>query len=179
MIKPGLYRHFKGALYKVIDVARHSESGEALVLYQALYGDKKIWARPLSMFMERLEHEGKAVQRFRYCLNQSLVLEVAVLDVIPGQQQGFEAAFAQAESIVTQSEGYITHRLERCIELDNRYILLVEWQSLEHHATGFRQSREYQNWRSSLHHYYEPMPTALHFQKLSLFAKSVTVAKSV
>ncbi|MDF3036450.1 MAG: hypothetical protein K0S28_1724 [Paucimonas sp.] len=64
-IKPGRYRHFKGNDYKVFGVAKHSESGETLVVYRALYGDMgQLWARPLSMFTETVEHEGKRVPRF-------------------------------------------------------------------------------------------------------------------
>lgn len=59
-----IYEHYKGQLYKVIYLARHSETREELVVYQALYGEKGIWVRPLSMFLERLNIEGKYVQRF-------------------------------------------------------------------------------------------------------------------
>lgn len=65
-IKLGKYKHFKGGEYEVIGVARHSETGEELVLYRALYGDKEMWVRPLAMFLERIEIEGKNVPRFEY-----------------------------------------------------------------------------------------------------------------
>ncbi|MFT5135386.1 MAG: hypothetical protein ACI9XU_002308 [Arenicella sp.] len=73
-VKPGLYQHFKGNYYKVIHVARHSESEEELVIYQALYDQKGIWARPLSMFTEKVERDGKSIDRFAYCDDQTQVL---------------------------------------------------------------------------------------------------------
>ncbi len=65
-IKKGYYRHYKGNDYEVIDVARHSETKEYLVVYRALYGDFGLWVRPLTMFLESVEIEGKIVQRFEF-----------------------------------------------------------------------------------------------------------------
>ncbi|SHE88332.1 Protein of unknown function [Microbulbifer donghaiensis] len=64
MMKRGIYRHYKGNLYEVMEVATHSESGERLVMYRALYGDYGVWARPLEMFAEQVEREGTPVPRF-------------------------------------------------------------------------------------------------------------------
>ncbi len=64
MINPGTYRHFKGNLYKVIGTATHSETLETLVVYQPLYGEGKLWVRPLANFMEKVMVEGKEVARF-------------------------------------------------------------------------------------------------------------------
>lgn len=64
MIIPGLYKHFKGKLYRVIGVAEHSETGEKLVVYIALYGEGGIWVRPIEMFTETIKHDGKVAQRF-------------------------------------------------------------------------------------------------------------------
>ena len=66
MIKAGLYRHYKGAQYQVIDTVRHSETEEELVLYRALYGAKGLWVRPLAMFKEEVLVNGKPVARFAY-----------------------------------------------------------------------------------------------------------------
>ncbi|MCM1513768.1 MAG: DUF1653 domain-containing protein [Anaeroplasma bactoclasticum] len=61
----GLYRHFKGGLYEVIGIARHSETLEELVIYRSLQ-DQSFWVRPLSMWNERIEKEGKTYVRFTY-----------------------------------------------------------------------------------------------------------------
>ncbi|MDO8584502.1 MAG: DUF1653 domain-containing protein [bacterium] len=65
-LKPGIYEHFKGNRYEVLGVARHSETLEELVVYRALYGDHALWTRPLAMFLENVERDGKTVPRFRY-----------------------------------------------------------------------------------------------------------------
>jgi len=61
------YRHFKGKEYLVLHQARHSETLEDLVVYQALYGERGVWVRPLEMFLEKVEVDGKIVDRFKEC----------------------------------------------------------------------------------------------------------------
>ncbi|RBW52057.1 DUF1653 domain-containing protein [Marinobacter sp. F3R11] len=63
-IRPGRYRHYKGKDYEVIDIARHSETEEKLVVYRCLYGDNSLWVRPLSMFRETVNVAGEQVPRF-------------------------------------------------------------------------------------------------------------------
>ena len=65
-IKPGRYGHFKGKEYEVLGVARHSETEEKLVVYRALYGDFGLWVRPVSMWNETVERDGKTFRRFTY-----------------------------------------------------------------------------------------------------------------
>ena len=65
-IKPGRYRHFKGKEYEVLGVARHSETQEELVVYRALYGGFSLWVRPVSMWNETVERDGKTFRRFTY-----------------------------------------------------------------------------------------------------------------
>lgn len=65
-IRPGRYRHFKGNEYEVLFTARHSETGEEMVVYRALYGDGGLWVRPAEMWDEILERDGKTVRRFTY-----------------------------------------------------------------------------------------------------------------
>ena len=68
MLKLGKYKHFKRNEYEVIAVGKHSETLEEMVVYKALYGDKQIWVRPLKMFEEFVEAEGKKVPRFQYII---------------------------------------------------------------------------------------------------------------
>ncbi len=92
-----------------------------------------------------------------------MILEVAILDVKPGLETEFETAFEIASAIIAVMPGYLSHELQRCLETANRYILLVRWQTLADHTVGFRQSPEYQEWRTLLHHFYEPFPTVEHY----------------
>ncbi len=97
-----------------------------------------------------------------------MILEVAPLHVKAGQDREFEAAFRQAQRILSSMPGYVSHDLQRCIERTNDYILLVVWQTLEDHEIGFRQSAEYQEWKTLLHHFYEPFPVVSHYQAVEL-----------
>ena len=63
-MKKGIYRHYKGNEYELIDVALHSETLEEMVVYRALYGDGGLWVRPASMWLETVERDGKLYQRF-------------------------------------------------------------------------------------------------------------------
>ncbi|HWR79167.1 MAG TPA: DUF1653 domain-containing protein [Pseudomonas sp.] len=63
-LQPGIYRHYKGQQYKVIGTARHSETEEDVVVYQALYGEYGLWVRPLSMFSETVQVDGEQIARF-------------------------------------------------------------------------------------------------------------------
>ncbi|MGE5042020.1 MAG: DUF1653 domain-containing protein [Candidatus Levyibacteriota bacterium] len=75
MVKPGIYQHYKNhKFYKVLAVAKHSETLEDLVVYEAQYDNpvSKVWVRPLKMFLERVEYEGKMVPRFKYIGNNKI-----------------------------------------------------------------------------------------------------------
>ena len=97
-----------------------------------------------------------------------MILEVAVLNVKPGQEEQFEHVFAEAQSIIASMNGYIEHQLQRCLETTSQYLLLVKWQTLEDHTVGFRQSPEYSRWSELLHHFYDPFPTVEHYQLVNL-----------
>jgi len=91
------------------------------------------------------------------------ILELAVLDVRPGQQAAFEEAFREARGLIARAAGHRRHELRRCLERDGRYLLLVWWDSLEAHEQGFRGSADYQRWKALLHHFYDPFPTVEHY----------------
>ena len=93
-----------------------------------------------------------------------MILEVAILDVLPGKQEEFELNFSKAQEIISSMGVYKSHQLQKCLEKDNRYILLVTWEKLEDHTIGFRQSREYQQWKELLHRFYDPFPLVEHYQ---------------
>ncbi|MCG9676815.1 antibiotic biosynthesis monooxygenase [Vibrio sp. Isolate23] len=95
-----------------------------------------------------------------------MILEVAILDVKPDMEKDFEQNFSKAQAIISSMQGYVSHQLQRCIENPRRYILLVNWQTLEDHEVGFRQSAEYQEWKALLHHFYDPFPTVEHYESV-------------
>lgn len=92
------------------------------------------------------------------------MLEVAVLDIIAGKEAEFEAAFLEASSIISSMPGYLGHTLQRCVENESRYLLSVNWQTLEAHTVGFRSSAKYQQWKDLLHHFYNPFPVVEHYE---------------
>ena len=92
-----------------------------------------------------------------------MILEIAILNIRDGAADAFEAAFREASAIIASMPGYLSHELRSCIEAPGRYILLVHWRQLEDHTVGFRQSTEYQRWRTLLHHFYDPFPTVEHY----------------
>ena len=92
-----------------------------------------------------------------------MILELAILDVIPGQESEFQAAFTKACPIISSMQGYVSHQLQRSVEKQNRYLLLVHWETLEAHTVGFRGSEGYQEWKKLLHHFYDPFPTVEHY----------------
>jgi heme-degrading monooxygenase HmoA len=92
-----------------------------------------------------------------------MILESALLDVKPGQEAAFEATLKEARPLIAATPGFRSIAVRRCIETPNRYLLLVEWEKLEDHTVGFRQSARYEKWRALLHHFYDPFPRVQHF----------------
>jgi len=92
-----------------------------------------------------------------------MILEVAILNIKKGLSQEFEKTFLVAQEIISSMKGCIYHQLKKCIEEDDKYILLVHWETIEDHEIGFRQSEEYQQWKALLHRFYEPFPTVEHY----------------
>ena len=96
-----------------------------------------------------------------------MILEIAQLQVKPEQSKEFESVFSEAQAIISSMPGYLGHELQKCIEQKNHYMLLVRWESVEHHEVGFRKSEQYQQWRKLLHHFYDPFPTVLHYELIN------------
>jgi len=94
-----------------------------------------------------------------------MILEMAVLQVKPGRAAEFQDAFRTAEPIIAASTGYVSHELHRCMEDPDKFLLLVRWLTLEDHTRGFRGSTAYQRWKALLHHFYDPFPTVLHYER--------------
>ena len=101
------------------------------------------------------------------CQNCPVITEHALLPVLPGREAEFEAAFGQAKAIIASMPGFRTLSLSRSMESPGTYLLLVEWETLEDHTVGFRESPEYQQWRRLLHHFYQPFPVVEHFVAVS------------
>jgi heme-degrading monooxygenase HmoA len=95
-----------------------------------------------------------------------MILEHVILDVIPGKEAEYEAAFQHASPIIAATPGYIHHTLSRCHETPNRYLLLVQWETMDAHMINFRGSPAYQEWRAALHHFYLPTPLVEHFTQV-------------
>lgn len=95
-----------------------------------------------------------------------VILEHALLPVLSGHEAAFEAAFAEAKPLIASMVDSRGLTLSRCLEPESTYLLLVEWDTLEDHTEGFRRSREYLQWRASLHRFYDPMPDVEHFTEV-------------
>jgi heme-degrading monooxygenase HmoA len=95
-----------------------------------------------------------------------MILEVAILHLIEGKEQEFEADFKKASQYISSIRGYIKHALKKCVEEKNKYILLVEWETLENHTIDFRESEQYLEWKKLLHHYYNPFPIVEHYKTI-------------
>lgn len=104
-----------------------------------------------------------------------MILEAAYLNVTSGTEPQFEQAFRQASPLIANTPGYISHQLQRCIETPGRYLLLVHWQTLEAHTIGFRGSTQYQEWKTLLHHFYDPFPIVEHFVNVQIVEHFVNV----
>jgi len=93
-----------------------------------------------------------------------MILEVATLNIRADGRKAFEAAFPAAARILSSAEGYISHQLQRSVDTENRYVLLVNWQTKENHTVGFRGSSRYQEWRKLLHHFFDLPPVVEHYE---------------
>lgn len=95
-----------------------------------------------------------------------MILEAAFLFVKKGEEKQFEKDFGIAGQYISSNQGYLGRSLKKCLEQENKYILLVDWKKLEDHTIGFRQSEQYLEWKKLLHHYYDPFPIVEHFETI-------------
>ncbi len=96
-----------------------------------------------------------------------MVIEHALLPIIPGHEDAFEIAFAKAMPIISSMKGFQNLTLSRCIERPGTYMLIVQWEQLSDHIEGFRNSTQYLQWRQLLHHFYNPFPIVEHFEQIN------------
>ncbi len=94
-----------------------------------------------------------------------MILEVAILNLRPGEEAAFEKAIHLARPLIAATPGFRSIEVRPCVEARGRYLLLVTWEKLEDHTVGFRESDRYQKWRQLLHHFYDPFPTVEHYQE--------------
>ena len=93
-----------------------------------------------------------------------MILEIATLNIIEGNEEAFEKDLEKASHLIASIPGYIKHSLTKCVEQPNKYNLLVEWDNIESHMVGFRESEAYKQWSEILTPHYLPERTMEHFQ---------------
>lgn len=96
-----------------------------------------------------------------------MVLEHALITVRPDSHAEFEAAMAKARGVISQAHGFRSFRLHRGVEAPDRYLLLVEWDTLEDHTVGFRESPAFLEWRSHIGPYFDSPPTVDHYDPVA------------
>ena len=94
-----------------------------------------------------------------------MIIESAILSIKAGQGPAFEAALRNARPLIEATPGFLGIEIWPGIENPDQYLLLVRWETLEDHTIGFRKSDRFQKWREALHHFYDPMPTILHYRE--------------
>jgi len=96
-----------------------------------------------------------------------MIVEHAIFAIRPGSEAEFETAFEQARLVIATSQGFGSLNLSRCIETPEQYLLLVEWDTLEDHTVGFRESELFVEWRRLLTPYFESLPEVTHFTHIA------------
>lgn len=95
-----------------------------------------------------------------------MVLERALIPILPGQEEQFEQAIAKARDVIAQAQGFRTLQLLRGIESQHTYLLLIEWETLEDHVPGFRESVLFDQWRALIGPYFDGAPQVEHYTPL-------------
>lgn len=135
---------------------------------------------PVRMLDKTLTGLTARVQRLERCSpaagpvrrGETVILEVGILTVRPGEEAAFEAALKAAQPLIAATPGFGSIAVCRCVEAPNQYLLQVRWRSLEDHTIGFRQSDRFQRWRELLHHFYDPPPLIQHYGESVLDVKA-------
>jgi heme-degrading monooxygenase HmoA len=91
-----------------------------------------------------------------------MVLEIADFTIRSGAEEQFAAAYGQARELLAATPGFVSARLTRGIESPSRFVLLVEWASVEAHTVGFRESERYPRWREIISPFYDGAPKVEH-----------------
>jgi heme-degrading monooxygenase HmoA len=97
-----------------------------------------------------------------------MVLEIADIAVLPGTEEEFEAAVREGIRYVSDTPGFRNARLTRCIETPGRFVLLIEWDSVEAHTVGFRESENFGRWRGHIGPFLDGAPRVEHFDEVTL-----------
>lgn len=95
-----------------------------------------------------------------------MILELATVDVRQGTNIDFEDALEKAQAVISQSKGYVSHQFQKCIEQENRYVLLIRWETLEDHTKGFRESELFKEWRALIGPFFETPPAVQHYEMI-------------
>lgn len=95
-----------------------------------------------------------------------MILELASFHIKPGEAGNFEAAYLQASLVIAAAKGYLSHQLQRSVDVENHYMLLVQWQTRDDHMVGFRESPLFVEWRRLLGPYFAGTPEVEHYQQV-------------
>jgi heme-degrading monooxygenase HmoA len=95
-----------------------------------------------------------------------MILEIAILNIVPGRETQFEDAFGEAKKLLVGVPGFLGLELERGIEMPSRFALLARWRSVEDHTVGFRGSATYEEWRKLLHPFFDGPPEVAHYRAI-------------
>jgi heme-degrading monooxygenase HmoA len=93
-----------------------------------------------------------------------MILELATIDIKEGTNTAFEEKLQEAQFVISKSKGYIGHQFQKCLEQDNRYVLLIRWETLEDHTRGFRESELFKEWRALIGPFFDKAPVVQHYE---------------
>lgn len=93
-----------------------------------------------------------------------MILEVASFKIKPGESSQFEAAFLEAAKVICQARGYISHEMQRSVDVPDHYLLLVKWHTRDDHMIGFRESPLFVEWRRLIGAYFAGAPEVEHYE---------------